>query len=105
MRVIAYRKCGLAPSDVGLDPAALDAARAGGTVVLAGSELACEELGEAIRDGRTPQDSLAVRTWLLVDEEKRQVVRIEKVGGAAPQCKQGILVAADAIEVVRLARQ
>ncbi len=97
-RVIAFSKTDLPLSEVGLEAGALDAAKAGSPPVAAlGSSFRVEEAGDAIRGG-----ALAVKTWLLHDDEKRRVLRVERAGEQAPHASLGRVVAADAIEVVRL---
>jgi hypothetical protein len=97
-RVVAYSRTDMPLSEVGLEAAALDAVRAGGpAMTLLGSSFKLEEIGDAIRG-----EALAFKTWLLHDEEKRRLVRIERVGEQSPKASIGKPIAADAIEVVRV---
>jgi hypothetical protein len=99
-RVVAYSRTDLPLEEVGIDPVALDAARPGTAPLAAlGTTFRLEEAGDAIRGG-----ALAVRTWVLHDDEKRRVMRIERAGQQPPRACVGRVVAADAIEVVRLSR-
>jgi hypothetical protein len=103
LRVVAYRKTGETLAAVGLDAQALEVARAGSPALAAlGSSFKVEEAGDAIREGALPQDSLAVKTWSLYDEDKRQVLRVERVGAQEARASVGLPVAADAIEVVKV---
>jgi hypothetical protein len=103
LRVVAYRRTGEPLEAVALDPEALEQARAGGAPIAAlASSYRVEEAGDAIREGATPEDSLAVKTWFLNDEEKRQVLRVERLGAEKPRVSQGVFVAADAVEIVRI---
>jgi hypothetical protein len=97
-KVVAYSKTGLALAEIQLDPAALEAAKPDGSPLAAlGSTFKVEESGDAIRAG-----ALAFKTWLLYDDEKRRVLRVEKVGEEAPRACLGRVIAADAIEVAKV---
>jgi hypothetical protein len=99
-RVVAYARTDLPLTEVGIDAAALEAARPGSPPLAAlGSTFRIEEAGDAIRGG-----ALAVKTWLLHDDEKRRVMRVERAGEQPPRASVGRVVAADAVEVVRLSK-
>lgn len=97
-RVVAYSKTDMPLEEIQLDPAALESARAGSAPVAAlGATFKVEESGDAIRGG-----ALALRTWVLYDEEKRRLLRIERIGEQPARACLGRVIAADAIEVVRI---
>ncbi len=97
-KVVAYAKTDLPLEEVQLDPAALDAAKSGGPPVAAlGSTFRVEESGDAIRG-----EALALRTWVLYDDEKRRVLRVDKVGEQPARACIGRVIAADAIDVVKI---
>ncbi len=99
-RVVAYSRTDLPLAEVGIDAAALEGARPGSPPLAAlGSTFRVEEAGDAIRGG-----ALAVKTWVLHDDEKRRVMRVERAGEQPARASVGRVVAADAVEVVRLSR-
>jgi hypothetical protein len=102
-RVVAYKRTALPPESIGLVAVQLEGAAPGGApIAVADGSLRVEEAGDAIRESAGAGDSLAVRTWGLLDEDKRRFVRVERVGERAPLVSEGMLVASDAIEIVRL---
>ncbi|MEZ0231097.1 MAG: hypothetical protein ACAI25_20950 [Planctomycetota bacterium] len=97
-KVVAYSKTDQTLEEVQLDPAALDGAKAGGPPVAAlGSTFKVEEAGDAIRG-----EALALKTWVLYDDEKRRVLRVERIGEQPPRACLGRVIAADAIDVVKI---
>jgi hypothetical protein len=97
-KVVAYAKTDLPLAEVQLDPAALDGAKAGsGPVAALGSTFKVEEAGDAIRG-----EALALKTWVLYDDERRRVLRVDRIGEQEPRACLGRVVAADAIEVVKI---
>lgn len=101
-RVVAYRRTSVPIAELGLDLAQLEASKAGATLTVREATLRVEETGDAIRRGPAATESLAVRTWGLLDEEKRAFVRVDRAGEQPPLASEGVLVASDAIEIVRL---
>lgn len=100
--VVAFKKTGLPLSELALDPASLEQARPGGPPVAAlGGVFKVEDVGDAIREGKDPKGSIAFKTWVLFDEEKRRSIRIERVGEQPATASLGLPVAGDAIEIVR----
>lgn len=98
LKVVAYSKTDLPLEEVQLDAAALDAAKPGGSPVAAlATTFRVEEAGDAIRG-----EALALKTWVFSDDEKRRVLRVERVGEQPPRACLGRVIAADAIEVVKL---
>jgi hypothetical protein len=101
--VVAYRRTGISLDGVGLAAPALETAKPGSPpVTFLDSTFRVEETGDAIRHEPGPVDSIAVRTWGFLDEEKRRFVRIDRVGEQPPLASEGVLVASDAIEILRL---
>ncbi len=102
LRVTAFRKTAIPLAEAGLDLATLEGLRAGGNVTAFGTSFRVEEVGDAIRTfGR---ESLAVRCWWLVDDDKRQVLRVERVGQQEPVAAVGVHIAADGAEIVSLGK-
>lgn len=99
-RVVAYKKTGVPLADVGLDPAVLAGLQTGASVPIREGAYTVVEAAEAIRTGA--QGSLAVRTWGLLDEARRSFLRVERTGEQTPVASEGVLVASDAVEIVRL---
>jgi hypothetical protein len=96
-KVVAFSKTDMPLDEAQLDPAALEAARPGsGPLAALGGTFRVEEAGDAVRG-----EALALKTWLLVDDEKRRVLRVDRVGEQPPRACLGRVIAADAIDVIR----